>query len=164
MDPKITELMAEVKALPKKTQEFIYNKLWEEVGILLCEIEHCESPIEQLLALALSEKAHIIKKFARDYYIETQTEIGEINKIYRVDFSIEVIDKNDKAHDFVIECDGHDYHEKTKEQARRDKSRDRYLQRKGYTVIRFTGSEIYEDPYSCAKEVISIICRKIIGI
>jgi hypothetical protein len=43
----------------------------------------------------------------------------------------------------VIECDGHDFHEKTKEQAKRDKERDRLMQTEGYYVLRFTGSELF---------------------
>lgn len=53
----------------------------------------------------------------------------------------------------VVECDGHDFHEKTKEQARKDKSRDRFLVTRGYRVLRFTGSEIHQDAESCAQEV-----------
>jgi hypothetical protein len=50
----------------------------------------------------------------------------------------------------VIECDGHDYHERTKEQAAHDRARDREMQRLGYLVLRFTGSEIWRDPIGCA--------------
>jgi len=53
----------------------------------------------------------------------------------------------------VVECDGHDYHERTKEQAKKDRSRDRDLQSNGYTVFRFTGSEIWKDPNACAEQV-----------
>lgn len=56
----------------------------------------------------------------------------------------------------AVECDGHDFHERTKEQAARDKSRDRRLARCGVvTVLRFTGSEIHENPRACAEEVIA---------
>ena len=48
-----------------------------------------------------------------------------------------------------VECDGHDFHEKTKEQAARDKKRDRDLQALGYRVLRFSGSEIYRDVNAC---------------
>ena len=54
----------------------------------------------------------------------------------------------------IVECDGHDYHERTKEQAAKDRSRDRWAQEKGYTVFRFTGSELYRDPWACAEQVI----------
>lgn len=57
----------------------------------------------------------------------------------------------------IVECDGHEYHERTKEQARKDKSRDRKLQSIGYPVYRYTGSEIYGDPFSCASEVVEVL-------
>jgi very-short-patch-repair endonuclease len=52
----------------------------------------------------------------------------------------------------IVECDGHDFHERTKEQAKRDRSRDRAFQNLGYKVFRYTGSEIFNDPFSCARE------------
>ena len=52
----------------------------------------------------------------------------------------------------VVECDGHDFHDRTKEQARNDKARDRTLQSVGYRVFRYTGSEIWEDVFACAKQ------------
>jgi very-short-patch-repair endonuclease len=62
----------------------------------------------------------------------------------------------DQAHierQIIVECDGHEYHEKTKEQARRDKKRDRRLQTLGFPVYRYTGSEIYKNPMECAIEI-----------
>ncbi|ACL58471.1 endonuclease domain-containing protein [Methylobacterium nodulans] len=54
----------------------------------------------------------------------------------------------------VVECDGHEFHERTKEQAARDRSRDRALQARGCVVMRFTGSEVYRDPVRCACEAL----------
>lgn len=53
----------------------------------------------------------------------------------------------------IVECDGHDFHERTKEQAARDRSRDRAAQISGATVMRFTGSEIHKDPLGCAMQI-----------
>lgn len=53
----------------------------------------------------------------------------------------------------IVECDGHDYHERTKEQAARDRSRDRKAQQEGFTIYRFTGSEIWRDPLGCAERI-----------
>lgn len=53
----------------------------------------------------------------------------------------------------VVECDGHNFHERTKEQAQNDKSRDRRLNALGYRVLRFTGSEIHNRPKECALEI-----------
>lgn len=61
----------------------------------------------------------------------------------------------------VIECDGHDYHERTKEQAERDRSRDRAIQEAGWLALRFTGREIHRDVWECASEVWSQISAKI---
>lgn len=58
-----------------------------------------------------------------------------------------------KWHNLIIECDGHDFHERTKEQAAKDRSRDRILQDVGHQVFRFTGHEIWKDPVSCAQQV-----------
>ncbi len=72
---------------------------------------------------------------------------------YRADFIVSVIDDDKKLHSMVVECDGHDFHERTKEQARHDRARDRRLQELGFIVFRFTGSEIYSDPVKCALSV-----------
>jgi very-short-patch-repair endonuclease len=53
----------------------------------------------------------------------------------------------------IIECDGHDFHERTKEQAAKDRSRDRGAQARGFVIFRFTGSEIWADPMGCADQV-----------
>jgi very-short-patch-repair endonuclease len=61
-----------------------------------------------------------------------------------------------KMRKLVVECDGHDFHERTKEQAEHDKKRDRKLTELGYTVLRFTGREIWRDPMACALQAIDI--------
>lgn len=53
----------------------------------------------------------------------------------------------------IVECDGHDFHERTKEQAAKDRSRDRDAQMSGLHILRFTGSEIWRDPWGCAEKV-----------
>ena len=53
----------------------------------------------------------------------------------------------------AVECDGHDFHEKTKWQAARDKRRDRRLLRVGIRTMRFAGSEVHRDPTGCAQQV-----------
>lgn len=56
-----------------------------------------------------------------------------------------------------IECDGHEYHEKTKEQAKKDKSKDRMLKAKNLDVVHFTGSEITSEPDKCVEEIDKLI-------
>lgn len=57
----------------------------------------------------------------------------------------------------LVECDGHDFHERTKDQAKRDRARDRLAQYEGLPVFRFTGSEIWNDPQGCADEVLQFM-------
>lgn len=66
---------------------------------------------------------------------------------YIVDFLIDFGGAN-----IVIEVDGHESH-KTKEQRQKDYERERYLIEKGYLIIRFTGSEVFIDPVSCARSI-----------
>jgi very-short-patch-repair endonuclease len=53
----------------------------------------------------------------------------------------------------VVEVDGHDFHERTKEQARRDRSRDRLMLRHDFYVLRYTGSEVFKDAEAVAREI-----------
>jgi hypothetical protein len=53
----------------------------------------------------------------------------------------------------VVEVDGHDFHDRTKRQASYDRKRDRELTLNGYPVIRFTGSDVYNDPSWCAEQI-----------
>jgi Protein of unknown function (DUF559) len=57
----------------------------------------------------------------------------------------------------IIECDGHAFHEKTPNQAQRDKERDRNLQKLGYKVFHYTGREIWQDVFKCAHEAVKSI-------
>ena len=71
-------------------------------------------------------------------FYHSQENIGK----YRVDFLCSMVGTKQE---YIIECDGHDFHEKTKEQAKYDKQRERYLVSQGYKVLRFSGSEIISD-------------------
>lgn len=50
----------------------------------------------------------------------------------------------------LIECDGHDFHDRTKEQAIWDRERDANAQKDGFSILRFTGSQLTRDPLYCA--------------
>jgi very-short-patch-repair endonuclease len=152
------------------------KRLMEEVDSILLMfkarllrfVDQCESPIEKLLAIHLAQfediEIHEFLEYDKDARIkvETQKEIKCLKNMYRVDILITVRFQG-KYHLFAIECDGHDFHEKTKEQARNDRKRERDLMVEGIHVIRFTGSEIYEDPLRCANDVRKII-HKLTGL
>jgi len=85
------------------------------------------------------------------FVLSPQTKIGK----YRLDFSLDGAFDKIPYSGVGIEIDGHAFHERTKEQAAHDKLRDRFLWRNGYSVLRFTGSEIFKDPAMCFEEVIT---------
>ena len=118
----------------------------------LGSIMFCESPIEKIMFIEL-------KRILPDNFDFTpQVEVGD----YRVDFMIKVFDDSEEIFTAVVECDGHDFHEKTKKQAQKDKSRDRDLYRYDIDlVLHFTGSEIYNNPTECAEDVYGTIKNKI---
>lgn len=146
----------------------------------------CESPIERLMLEAMLSyfwlreicslggfrgASRYLARAKRDgdedfmgetNFIQQQVELGD----YRVDFMLcrwerprpDLILTTPVV---VIECDGHDFHERTKEQAQRDKARDRELQQCGVCVLRYTGSEIWRDAWGCAEEIGNFLDEKI---
>lgn len=60
---------------------------------------------------------------------------------------------------YVIEIDGYQWHEKSKEQARIDKEKDRAYLRNNFIPIRFAGFEVYHNPEGCIHELFEIIKR-----
>jgi len=127
----------------------------------------CESPIEAMMFWALSVR-HAL-------YSEGHITINAQHKIddYRVDFMVTLTEGHLQQTlgyrvgtprlyaSVIVECDGHDFHEKTKEQARRDKKRDRTLQKLGYNVLRFSGSDIWKDVMKCADECLEFLEAKL---
>lgn len=174
---KITEDIME------ETEEDIFPLLvsevkWNLVGNIADKeycykwaILNCESPVEQLLAIEL-ERINIIdtifyNPFVDVVAVDPQKDIECNGKTYRVDFFIPVVYKNQGAGKneneykmFVVECDGHEFHQKTKEQVERDNQRMRDLQMAGYEIIRFSGTELWHKSYHCAQEVLKIILSK----
>lgn len=84
-------------------------------------------------------------------------------KSYRLDFRVVPHPEDPNIGDAVntgvplpligIEMDGHDFHEKTKEQVTYRNQRDRDLQRVGWRIFHFSGSEFVRHPQRCVEEV-----------
>ena len=130
-------------------------------------ISRCESPIEKLLLAALCSRMRLEFTFFIAHPI--MPELGSIKNAvictpqvdigpYRADFVLLDL-RHNPARRTVIECDGHNFHERTKDQAKRDRSRDRWFAAEGIPVLRFTGSEIYNDPFLVADEIARWIAR-----
>lgn len=98
----------------------------------------CESYIERRLYNALAKNGHKVK---------TQVKCGP----YYIDIVMR---------DVAIECDGKDFHS-SPAQKRYDKKRTSYLYRNGYrSVLRFTGSEINHNVYSCVNRIEQKVGRR----
>jgi very-short-patch-repair endonuclease len=158
------DLESRVRDFAKATHESWFEFLWYQ-NAHATEL----TPIERLFRLALKIREHVDFCTAVDpapqwfeemrtlsdpdfSYVVTQAPIPGTK--YRADFLFTSISGGMRK--VVVECDGHDFHERTKEQAERDRKRERRLVELGYTVIRFTGREIWRDPLKCADEAINI--------
>jgi very-short-patch-repair endonuclease len=140
--------------------------LFEAFGRML---DKCESPIEVMFAHemlfhppshviwehvhALGEHTYVMSH-GNEYAFTTQRSISNVRlDIFIVAFGPSLANMTQ----FAIELDGHDFHEKTKEQARRDKSRDRQLLGAGIHTLRYTGSEVVKDASECMTDAFATI-------
>lgn len=145
-------------------------------------MEMVESPIEERFLQALMSEApewdkqiHVlecpeeIQNLSYNTYknfteptllVRPQLEFKINNSLYRVDFAIATSVLGEPRR-VIVECDGHDFHERTKEQAAYDKKRDRDFLAYGYTVLRFTGTEIYKNARECAQEVVKYVASSV---
>lgn len=91
-----------------------------------------ESPIKDTLKYELLN---------RDIEFETQAEIGK----YRTDFFF-------PEANLIVEADGREYHSSQRDRDN-DFKRQVALMKRGYTVLRFTGSEIYQNVVGCVNKI-----------
>lgn len=161
---KNNDLLLDVfEDLPYKAKSLIFGdnnmlKTLEDISVM---IEDCESPIEKILYVALISTLNSYDLFL---YIENQTLIESNGRKYYADFTIshdEMLNW-DLREDFmlVIECDGYEFHQKTKEQVDNDNQREYDIKMAGWEIIRFSGREIYNNPIECAKKVMRYIAIK----
>lgn len=151
--------------IKEKTVSKIYENYIKSIDDYSDDLKHCiegcESPIEQLLKIEL-QKLNLISTIKFNPYIDVVDIINQETiecgkKKYRVDFLIPVIYKNQENICFIVECDGYEFHQKSKEQVKKDNERTRNLQKQGYEIIRFSGSEIWKNVNECALEIKRII-------
>lgn len=128
--------------------------------------QYCQSPIEEIFIFAY-DLLIASKPFpeCEELQFEPQKEIYVGNKKYIADFYLEIKQedewiKTDGNIKLIVECDGHEFHEKTKEQVERRNQRDMDFKMAGYDVIHFSGSQLYKDAMGCANQVYTYIKTK----
>lgn len=135
--------------------DYLLGEIYEECGDIYLDYLTCYlfqgTPIERLFYHCFR---YICSVEDIKLYLKPQVEIETENKKYIVDFLIREF-KNHKFIEtkFIIECDGFDYHSSKKQQAY-DNQRQRDLENAGYTIIRFSGKEIYDDEVKCVYETL----------
>jgi hypothetical protein len=80
----------------------------------------------------------------------------EIPDVGRLDFGIFIPGLNEYPL-VVVECDGHEFHERTPEQASNDRRKDRALARLGIPVLRFTGTDVVRGSAEVADEITAFL-------
>lgn len=166
-----TELYLELfLEAPKKVQQLLmmpltieafYPDFWNDESI--------KSPIEQIFITAFN--LYCKEKLGKEIYLFAQKEVICDKKKYYLDFEFEADDylsyltfgNKIKNYNFklAIECDGYEFHQKTKEQVQKDNEREYNLKMAGYEVLRFSGTQIYNNPLKCAEDTYNYIMKKI---
>jgi hypothetical protein len=116
-----------------------------------------ESPVERRFASVLKQVGQILFDDAEPWLaLIAQCDFGWC----RPDFVVcarPMIDRLPCRGMLLIEIDGHDFHEKSRDQVEADKRRDRRWAREGVVTLRFTGREINRRPCECATEVLEMV-------
>lgn len=151
--------------LPASVKKIIVDQIDSYQQRIIDCLKKCETPIEQILALSMNESwqlNHLDRHSIDLVAIEPQSEFICNEKTYRVDFCLVVFDYLTKdGYAFIVECDGHDFHEKTKEQVKIRNDRDRNLTANGNKIIHFSGSEIFKNAPKCADDIYEFILSTI---
>lgn len=172
-----------IVAIQKQIKDYYfgYEAILNSAVDLLLHAKRCESPIESLLFWELHLRWTLMPAFGCGLFasgskiervivdLECQKTLtvtqspSQQGAEFRIDFFLSITN-NDTGdmHYVCVEVDGHNFHEKTKEQAQRDKLKDRLLQRVGYQVLRYTGSEVYKNSGKVVGDIESHI-RSLVG-
>lgn len=163
----------EVEPLRDRIADSLRDDVNGMVGYhLLCLGRYCDSPIElQLGAALLAIDAMNPAGASLGLTLAGSDEIESYNESacllipqypwegYRIDFALRV--PQYRFQRIFIECDGHNFHERTKEQAAKDRGKDRLIQGSGIPILRFTGAEIHATPAGCAAQVYQFLDERI---
>ena len=124
-----------------------------------------KSPIEEIYHIAdiiYNYEIRGAKNTSNIGFPYLQYEINVNDKKYIADFYYSGKKHGSERGNYkvVVECDGHDFHERTKQQVKYDNERELELLTAGYDVVRFSGHQIYENPIMCVYKVHEFINSK----
>lgn len=136
----------------EKRLEFFKRKIAHEFeGSILETINRHDitSPLEQIFLIQW--KYQCVEPLHK-LTLQPQARVLTDRGTYIVDFIVSA--EGGQAARVAIELDGHEFHERSKTQASKDKSRERAIVSTGIPVLRFTGSEVFNNPRRVIDEVI----------
>ena len=135
----------------------------DRTATLLAGPPFLESPIEAIFEIWWDAFVSEFPYLGCGLDLCRQPEITVGRRSYRCDFEVLPADTDVHYHatelfgltwhNVVIELDGHDYHERTKEQVTYRNRRDRDFLKAGVRVFHFSGSELHANPIATIKEV-----------
>lgn len=157
------------KRLCDRAQELVFDAISEDATfqfMYVCGLDEAltqMTPIEQIFYLAnkiYNEQMIHNKKYELCLDLLPQETIHIKRKNYRVDFLISYYDCDDATYclkkPIIIEVDGKDWHS-SKTQMNYDYKRENELKLAGYDVFRFTGSQIYNNPFGCIEKIYNYV-------
>lgn len=122
----------------------------------------CESPLEVVFLVWWEATIRSAGDITPLYNAVSQYEVRVDQATYRLDFAIGYHDRyfmrwHDRRHGaarIAVELDGHEFHERTREQVEDRNRRDRTLASNGWEVLHFAGRELLRDPERVVLEVL----------
>jgi DNA mismatch endonuclease (patch repair protein) len=104
--------------------------------------------IESLNELMIYKETPI-EKYMANAILTTNLPIAE--EQYKI--GIKTVDFAYLEQKLAVECDGYKWHKQDKEQIEKDIERDKYLAKKGWRVLHFSGVQIRRDIEGCINEI-----------
>lgn len=133
-----------------------------EIGFIRAFPSNVQSPLEAAF-MAWWDAHSKVHSFHHRVALFPQYEVDAAGVRYRLDFAVlprqEVVRAAEKhgipLRAVAVELDGHDYHERTKEQVTYRNQRDRWLLSAGWHTLHFSGSELNSRPVECVHQAVT---------
>lgn len=155
------ERFRQARSVVQRQATQLFYEAW--LPRLLDELTRGESPPEELLALVLQMLLWDETRAGRTEVIDQQEVFpetgrtrgtrdggGRAPKRYRLDF---VLTQGPHAK-VAIECDGYNFHRRTRREFAEELRREREVQKLGYRLYRFAADDLFDDPWAAGLEIV----------